>query len=68
MMLENHGIDTESIEGVRSAGDCATKRNVIPSEPDDLHQRGHADVIGLFGTVDFDPEWDYKTARKRKRL
>ena len=32
-----------------------------------IAQRKRLRVLRLFGTIDFDPSWDYKAERRRRR-
>jgi Arc/MetJ family transcription regulator len=67
-MPTNLDLDDNLIEEARALGHHKTKKAAVTAA---LHEyiRRHkqAEVTKLFGTVNFDPEWDYKAARKCKR-
>jgi len=44
------------------------KKIVISARAKSTARRKRLEVISLFGTVDFDPSYDYKRERMRKRL
>jgi len=67
-MPTNLAIDDKLIEEAQMLGHHKTKKAAVTAALDEyIRRHKQAEVIKLFGTVDFDPAWDYKTARKRKR-
>jgi Arc/MetJ family transcription regulator len=67
-MPTNLAIDDKLIEEARMLGHHKTKKAAVTAALDEyIRRHKQAEVIKLFGTVDFDHGWDYKAARKRKR-
>ena len=67
-MPTNLAIDDNLIEEARSLGHHKTKKAAVTAALDEyIRRRQQAEVTKLFGTIDFDPDWDYKEARKRSR-
>jgi Bacterial antitoxin of type II TA system, VapB len=67
-MPTNLAIDDNLIEEARMLGHHKTKKAAVTAALDEyIRRHRQADVIKLFGTVDFDSKWDYKAARKRRR-
>lgn len=67
-MPTNLAIDDKLIEEAQALGHHKTKKAAVTAALDEyIRRHKQAEVIKLFGTVDFDPEWDYRAARKRKR-
>jgi hypothetical protein len=44
-----------------------TKKKVSASTPASIRRRKQLRILASFGTVDFDPQYDYKAERSRKR-
>ncbi len=67
-MPTNLAIDDNLIEEARALGHHKTKKAAVTAALDEyIRRHKQAGVMKLFGMVDFDPKWDYKAARKRKR-
>ncbi len=67
-MATNLGLDDRLVEEARRAGGHRTKREAVNSALDEyVKRRKRLKVLELFGTIDFDPSYDYKTERHRKR-
>jgi hypothetical protein len=67
-MATNLAIDDKLIEEAQTLGHHKTKKAAVTAALDEyIRRHKQAEVISLFGTVDFDPGWDYKAGRKRKR-
>jgi Bacterial antitoxin of type II TA system, VapB len=67
-MPTNLAIDDKLIEEAQKLGRHRTKRDTVNAALDEyIQRRRQAEIIGLFGTVDFDPGYDYKTERRKKR-
>jgi hypothetical protein len=65
----NLALDDGLIEEARKIGGHKTKKEAVTAALDEyIKRRRQLEVIKHFGTVDFDPEYDYKAERKRKRL
>jgi hypothetical protein len=57
-----------SIEEARKTGHHRTRKEaVIAALTEYIAQRKRLRVLRLFGTIDFDPSWDYKAERRRRR-
>ncbi|MGA3211680.1 MAG: type II toxin-antitoxin system VapB family antitoxin [Terriglobales bacterium] len=68
-MPTNLAIDDELIEQARRIGGHATKKAAVTAALDEyIRRRKQLEVINLFGTIDFDPEYNYRAKRKRDRI
>ena len=65
-MATNLMIDIELLNEALEVGGHRTKRDTVNEA---LHEyitrRRVAEVISLFGTIDYDPDYDYKESRTR---
>ena len=67
-MATNLALDDKLIEDARRAGHHKTKREAVTAALDEyVRYRRQLDAVKQFGTVDFDPAYDYKAERRRKR-
>ena len=67
-MPTNLALDDKLIEEARVLGHHKTKKAAVTAALDEYVRRHkQAEVMKLFGTLDFDPKWEYKAARKRRR-
>jgi Arc/MetJ family transcription regulator len=67
-MPTNLAIDDRLIEEARKTGNHKTKKEAVTTALEEYiryHQRQK--ILEDFGTIDFDPAYDYKEARRRKR-
>jgi Arc/MetJ family transcription regulator len=61
----NLAIDDALIEEARTVGGHKTKKEAVTAALREyVEHRRQAEVLELFGTVSFDPEYDYKAERK----
>ncbi len=61
-------IDDKLIEGARRLGRHETREEAIKAALEEyVRWRDHLAILSDFGTVDFDPEYDYRAERRRKR-
>jgi Arc/MetJ family transcription regulator len=68
-MATNLAIDDKLIEEARRAGGHRTKKEAVTTALEEYIRRHKQQrILAAFGTVDFDPEYDYKAERQRKRL
>ncbi len=68
IMATNLALDDALIEEARKTGGHKTKKEAVTAALDEYVRRlKQRDIIKLFGTVDFDPNYDYKAARRKKR-
>jgi hypothetical protein len=67
-MPTNLDIDDRLIEEARRTGAHKTKKEAVTAALDEyIKRRKQLKIIDLFGTVEYDPDYDYKAERKRKR-
>jgi len=67
-MPTNLAIDDRLIEEARKTGGHRTKKEAVTKALEEYVQRHkQASIIEAFGTVDFDPAYDYKAARRKRR-
>jgi Arc/MetJ family transcription regulator len=67
-MATNLALDDALIEEARKTGGHRTKREAVTAALDEyVRRRKQQKILELFGTVDFDPSYDYKAARSKKR-
>lgn len=67
-MATNLAIDDQLIEDARRIGGEKTKKAAVTQAlMEYIQRRQQQQVVSLFGAVDFDPGYDYKTQRSRAR-
>ena len=67
-MPTNLAIDDKLIEEARRLGEHKTKKQAVTTALEEYIQHRKQDqILEDFGTVDFDPDYDYKAERRRKR-
>jgi hypothetical protein len=67
-MPTNLALDDQLIEEARSIGGHKTKKEAVTVALQEyIARRKQLGILELFGTVDYDPEYDYKAERKRAR-
>ncbi len=67
-MPTNLAIDDRLINEARKVGRHRTKKEAVTAALEEyIAHRKRLAVLNLFGTIDFDPAWDYKAERNRKR-
>ena len=67
-MPTNLAIDDKLIEEARRIGGHKTKKEAVSVALQEyINRRRQREIISLFGTVDWDPTYDYKAERWRKR-
>ena len=65
-MPTNLAIDDELIESARRIGKHKTKKAVVTEALIEyIQRREQLKIIGLFGTIEYDNNYDYKEQRKR---
>jgi Arc/MetJ family transcription regulator len=68
-MPTNLVIDDKLIEEARRTGGHRTREEAVTTALEEYIRRHKQEkILAAFGTVDFDPEYDYKAERYRKRL
>jgi Arc/MetJ family transcription regulator len=66
-MATNLALDDEILSEALKIGGLKSKKDTVNQALKEFIQRRKAvDVIKRFGTIDFDPSYDYKTERHRK--
>lgn len=67
-MPTNLAIDDHLIEEARKLGRHRTKKDTVNAALDEyIRRRKQRKVLSLFGSIDYDPDYDYKKARQAKR-
>ena len=65
-MATNLQIDDKLLVKAQRAGGHKTKRETVNAALEEyVQRREQARIVEAFGTVDFDPAYDYKKQRKR---
>jgi Arc/MetJ family transcription regulator len=68
-MATNLAIDDRLIEEARKTGNHKTKKEAVTTALQEYIQRHRQQrILSAFGTFDFDPAYDYKAERRRKRM
>jgi Bacterial antitoxin of type II TA system, VapB len=60
-------IDDNLIEEARRIGGHKTKKDAVTAVAEYIAHRKRLKILDSFGTIDFDPTYDYKADRRRKR-
>lgn len=67
-MPTNLALDDHLIEEARRVGGHKTKKEAVTAALDEyVKLRKQRRIVEAFGTFDFDPSYDYKADRHRKR-
>ncbi len=67
-MATNLALDDKLLDEALKIGGRATKRETVTEALEEyIRRRKQARITGLFGTIDFDPSYDYKKQRRRRR-
>jgi len=67
-MATNLALDDHLIEEARSIGGHKTKKDAVTAALEEyIQHRKQMRIVELFGTIDYDPAYDYKAERHRKR-
>ncbi|HEY7409518.1 MAG TPA: type II toxin-antitoxin system VapB family antitoxin [Vicinamibacteria bacterium] len=65
-MPTNLNIDDRLLaEAVKVGGQRTKRETVNEALREYIQRRKRLEIVKLFGTIDFDPAWDYKAARRR---
>jgi len=66
-MPTNLAIDDRLIAEAKKVGHHRTKKEAVTAALDEyVRRRKQLDVIGMFGKIDYDENYDYKLERERK--
>jgi hypothetical protein len=64
----NLDLDDRLIEQARRVGGYKTKKEAVTAALQEfLKRRQQLRILNLFGTIPYDPKYDYKAERKRRR-
>ncbi len=67
-MPTNLAIDDRLIDEARRIGNHATKKQAVTAALDEyIRWRKQLRILDHFGTIDFDPKYDYKKLRRLDR-
>ena len=65
-MATNLAIDPKLLEDAQKAGNLKTKKDTVNEALREfIQRRKQAEILKLFGTVDFAPDYDHKIGRSR---
>jgi hypothetical protein len=68
-MATNLALDDKLIDEARKIGNHKTKKEAVTAALDEyIRRRKQLEILDLFGTIDFDPEYDYKRMRQLDRI
>jgi Arc/MetJ family transcription regulator len=63
----NLALDDKLLEEALKIGGRATKKETVTEALEEyIRRRKQARITELFGTIDFDPSYDYKKQRRRR--
>jgi hypothetical protein len=66
-MATNLAIDDKLLEEARIVGKHATKKAVVNEAlAEYIQRRKQAEIIGLFHSMEYDSDYDYKAERKKR--
>jgi len=67
-MPTNLAIDDRLIEEAQKLGHHRTKEDAVTAALDEyIQHRKQQSILSLFGTIEYDQAYDYKSERRRKR-
>ena len=68
-MATNLAIDDALIDEARQIGNHKTKKEAVTAALDEyIRWRKQLKILDHFGTIDFDPDYDYKKIRQLDRI
>ena len=68
-MATNLAIDDKLIEEARQIGQHKTKKEAVTAALDEyVRRRKQLEILDHFGTIDFDPDYDYRKMRMLNRI
>jgi Bacterial antitoxin of type II TA system, VapB len=66
-MATNLAIDDRLISEAKEIGHHRTKKEAVTAALHEyIQRRKQLEILDLFGTIDYDPEYDYKALRRKK--
>jgi Bacterial antitoxin of type II TA system, VapB len=67
-MPTNLAIDDKLIEEARKVGHHTTKKDAVTAALSEyVAHRKRLEILSIFGTIDFDPTYEYKAERNKRR-
>ena len=67
-MATNLSIDTQLLSDALIAGKLKTKKDTVNLALEEfIQKRKAAEILTLFGTVEYDKDYDYKKMRRRSK-
>jgi Arc/MetJ family transcription regulator len=67
-MATNLSIDTELLETALRTGGLKTKKDTVNiALKEFIQRRKNADILSMFGKVEYDSDYDYKESRRRNQ-
>jgi Arc/MetJ family transcription regulator len=67
-MPTNLAIDDKLIETARQVGHHKTKKEAVTAALSQyIARHKQLEILSMFGTIDFDPKYDYKAERRKRR-
>jgi Arc/MetJ family transcription regulator len=68
-MATNLALDDNLIEEARRIGDHRTKKEAVTAALKEyIDHRKQIEILGLAGTIDYDPAYDYRNVRQLDRI
>jgi len=68
-MPTNLALDDKLIEAARRAGKHKTKKEAVSAAlAEYVRRHKQKSVLAAFGTIEFDPTYDYKAGRRKRRV
>lgn len=68
-MPTNLAIDDRLLDEAQKIGNHRTKKETVNAALSEyVQRRKQRGILGLFGTIEYDVDYDYKRARRAKRL
>jgi hypothetical protein len=68
-MPTNLALDDSLIDEARRIGNHKTKKEAVTAALDEyIRRRKQLEILDHFGTIDFDPDYDYKKLRMLDRI
>ncbi|MBP9663456.1 MAG: type II toxin-antitoxin system VapB family antitoxin [Pyrinomonadaceae bacterium] len=66
-MATNLAIEDRLLQQAQKVGGHRTKKAAVTEALEEyIQKRRQSEILDLFGKIDFDPRYDYKTQRRRK--
>jgi hypothetical protein len=68
-MATNLALDDRLIDEAKHIGNHATKKEAVTAALKEyIDRRKQLEILKLFGTIDYDPDYDYKKMRQLDRI